>query len=106
MNILDAIVPFLPDLGLGGLLGYCAGYAIKKASRLLILIVGVAFVLVQLLAYFGLLTVHWTRVEELAGPLVQEGAREGGAWALAVLGANLPFGGAFVAGLALGLRAK
>lgn len=106
MNAVDVLTPLLPDLSLGGLLGFCAGFAVKKASRVLILTVGVVFVLVQVLAYYGILTVHWTKVQELAEPMLQVGAKEGGAWALDVLRANLPFGGAFVAGLLLGLRSK
>ncbi|PYE53537.1 FUN14 domain-containing protein [Deinococcus yavapaiensis] len=106
MNAVDVITPLLPDLSLGGLLGFCAGFAIKKASRVLILVVGVVFVLVQILAYYGIITVHWTKVQELAEPVLRTGAEDGGAWALEVLRANLPFGGAFVAGLLLGLRAK
>ena len=106
LNAVELITPLLPDLSLGGLLGFCAGFAIKKASRVLILIVGAVFVLVQVLAYYGIITVHWTKVQELAEPMLQAGAEEGGEWALQVLGTNLLFGAAFVAGLLLGLRTR
>ncbi len=106
MSVPDLIAPLLPDLSLGGILGFCTGFAIRKVGRGLIFVLGSIFVLIQLLAYFEFITVNWTRVQQVAEPLVQDGARTGGSWLLDVLSANLPFGGAFVAGLLLGLRAK
>lgn len=106
MNVPDLLVPILPDLSLGGLLGFCAGYAFKKAGRVVVFVIGAVFVIVQFLAYYELVTVNWARVQVAAEPWLKEGASTTSAWVLEVLQANLPFGGAFVAGLVLGLRAK
>ena len=106
MSLPNLLQPLLPDLSLGGVLGFCAGFAIKKVGRIVIFIVGAIFVVVQLLAYSGFVTVDWARVQLATEPWLKEGAREGSAWLLDVLKANLPFGGAFVAGLMLGLRTK
>ncbi|WP_027481105.1 FUN14 domain-containing protein [Deinococcus pimensis] len=102
----DLLTPILPDLSLGGLLGFCAGFAVKKVGRGLIFVLGALFVVLQLLAWWGFVTVNWTHVREVAEPLVRQGGEQGGAWLMKVLTANLPFGGAFTAGLLLGLRTK
>lgn len=102
-NLLGSL---LPALSLGGVLGFCAGYAIKKVGRAVIFVVGALFVLIQLLAYAGVLSVNWGQVQTAAEPLLQDGARQGSAWLWRVLTANLPFGVAFAAGVALGLRAR
>lgn len=106
MSFPELLRPLLPDLSLGGVLGFCAGFAIKKVGRVMIFALGAVFVLVQLLAYFGFLSVNWGRLQMVAEPWLREGAQHGSAWVLDVLKANLPFGGAFTAGLLLGLRTK
>lgn len=102
----DLITPVLPDLSVGGLLGFCAGFAVKKVGRMLVFVVGAIVLVVQLLVWQGFVTVDWARVQQSAEPLVEAGGREGGTWLMNVLTANLPFGGAFTAGLLLGLRTK
>jgi len=102
----DLLAPLLPDLSLGGVLGYCAGFAVKKIGRAVIFVIGAIFVVLQLLAYFEFVEVNWPRVQMVAEPWLRTGAREGSTWFVEVLRANLPFGGAFLAGLLLGLRSK
>lgn len=106
MSFPELLRPLLPDLSLGGVLGFCAGFAIKKVGRVMIFAVGAVFVLVQVLAYFGWLSVNWGRVQLVAEPWLRAGAQHGSALALSVLKTNLPFGGAFVAGLLLGLKTR
>ncbi|MFM8408824.1 MAG: FUN14 domain-containing protein [Alphaproteobacteria bacterium] len=95
----------LGTLGVGGLLGASAGYAAKKLSRLALLVVGLGFLLVQLLAWQGWIEVRWEHVE--AAARAQWQSPDGTtlldrAWRVA--SANLPFGGAFAAGFAIGFR--
>ncbi|GAA5511430.1 hypothetical protein Dcar01_00139 [Deinococcus carri] len=105
-SITAALRPLLPDLSVGALLGFATGLALKKVGRLALVALGLLFLSVQLLAYFGLLTVNWPRVQALAAPWLQQGGELGGMWLTRVLTANLPFAGAFTAGLLLGLRAR
>lgn len=102
-NLLSSL---LPDLSFGGLLGFAAGYAIKKVGMVALFVVGAVFILLQLLAYQGLLTVNWFKVQALAEPALRHGGEQLGSWALRILQTNLPFGGAFVAGLLIGLRMR
>ncbi|WP_425557424.1 FUN14 domain-containing protein [Deinococcus aluminii] len=104
--ITDALRPLLPDLSVGALLGFATGLALKKVGRVALIALGLLFIAVQLLASFDLLTVNWPRVQALADPWLRQGGELGGAWLARVLTANLPFAGAFTAGLLVGLRAR
>lgn len=102
----QAIVPLLPPLSLGALLGFAAGYAVRVVGKIALLIVGLLFVAIQLLSYFGLVSVNWLRLEALSGPWLQGSGKTVWTWVSGVLTHDLPFGGAFVVGLLLGLRRR
>ncbi|WP_161881338.1 FUN14 domain-containing protein [Deinococcus alpinitundrae] len=102
----QAIVPLLPPLSLGALLGFAAGYAVRVVGKIALLIVGLLFVAIQLLSYFGLVSVNWLRLETLSGPWLQDSGKTVWTWLSGVLTHDLPFGGAFVVGLLLGLRRR
>ncbi len=106
MNFLDLLKPYLPDLSVGALLGFCAGYAIKKIGKVAVFVLGAIFILIQVLAYLGLLTVNWVKVQALTEPWLREGGEHFSGWVMRVIQTNLPFGGAFVAGLLVGLRVR
>ena len=97
----QAILPLLPPLSLGALLGFAAGYAVRVVGRLALLIAGLLFVAIQLLSYFGLVSVNWLRLEALSGPWLQDSGKSIWTWVSGVLTHDLPFGGAFVVGLLL-----
>ncbi|WP_425146882.1 FUN14 domain-containing protein [Deinococcus sp.] len=105
-SLLNALLPLLPDLSLGAILGFCAGYAIKRLGRMTALLVGLLFLAVQIMAWQGLLTLHWDKVQALTQPWLHQGGEALGRWGLRILQTNLPFGGGFVAALLLGLRAR
>ena len=102
---LESWWPVISQLGVGGVAGFAVGYALKKVGKLLAVAVGLLFVVVQLLAYQGFLTVNWGEVEARVDPLLRTDSL-GGAWEslLAILTHNLVFAGAFVPGLVWGLR--
>ena len=100
----NAILPLLPPLSLGALLGFAAGYAVKFVGRIALIIAGLLFVAVQLLSYFDLVSVNWLRLEALSGPWLQNGGQSVWTWLTGVLTRDLPFSAAFVGGLLLGLR--
>ena len=102
---LGSWLPVASQLGVGLVAGFAVGYALKKVGKLLAVAVGLVFVVVQVLAYQGLLTVHWGEVEARVDPLLRIDSLEG-TWRSLVelLTYNLAFAGAFVPGLVLGLR--
>lgn len=101
-----ALQAMLPDLGLGGVLGVATGYAVKAVGRAALIVVGLSFLLVQVLSAYGVLTVDWLRLQTLTEPWLRGGRENLGGWVSRVLLANVPFAGAFVAGFVLGLRLR
>ncbi|WP_291428681.1 FUN14 domain-containing protein [Deinococcus sp.] len=102
----DALFALLPDLSVGALLGFATGAAIRFVGRVALIVMGVLFITLQLLAYFGVISVDWLRVQAITEPWLRQGTEQGGAWVTRLLTANLPFAGAFTAGLLLGLRVR
>jgi uncharacterized membrane protein (Fun14 family) len=93
------------QLGFGGLAGAAVGYTAKKVTKLIAILLGATFILVQVLVHYGLITVNWGAVESSAhgvwaGPDGVTLADR--AWA--IVRDQLPFGGAFVVGFALGFK--
>jgi uncharacterized membrane protein (Fun14 family) len=103
---LDSLLsgPWL-TLGFGGLAGAVVGYTAKKLTKLAALALGIVFILLQTLVYLGVVEVKWDAVQQAA---TQAWTDPSGvtladqAWN--IIGANLPFGGGFVAGFALGFK--
>lgn len=90
-------------MGIGGFLGLATGAAMKWIGRMALIIVGLIVLSVQLLSAAGVISVDWLKLQALAEPLY---AQRGQWWSqlISILTANLPFGGSFLAGLAMGLR--
>jgi uncharacterized membrane protein (Fun14 family) len=94
----------LSTLGVGGLLGYFTGTAVKTMSRILGCLLGVLFILMQLLAYYGLAQWNWDAIGEfIMGPAATAAdAATTRLWT--ILTYNLPFTGGFATGFYIGLR--
>jgi uncharacterized membrane protein (Fun14 family) len=101
----DVIQPYIGQLSFGGIAGFATGFAIKKIGRILAVTLGLIFIVVQVLASLGYISVDWTRIQKDVEPMLGQD-RIKGLWdgLVAVLTTNLPFAGAFVAGLLIGLR--
>ncbi|MBI4515959.1 MAG: FUN14 domain-containing protein [Deltaproteobacteria bacterium] len=105
MDVSQLLGGQIATLGFGGIAGLTVGYAAKKVTKMAALALGLAFILVQVLSYQGLISVNWGAVQETAHGVwsdPQGVTLADRAWA--VISANLPFGGGFVAGFALGFK--
>jgi uncharacterized membrane protein (Fun14 family) len=95
----------LGELGFGGAAGLIVGYAAKKMTKLIAIALGVLFILLQILVHEGLITVNWTAVQSTAeGVWTDAAGRSLADRAWEILTANLPFGGGFVTGFAIGFK--
>jgi uncharacterized membrane protein (Fun14 family) len=103
--LLNALTPYLGQVSFGGLAGFATGYALKKVGKIALFVFGLLFITLQTLAYFGIIEINWLRIQKAADPLLSQDNLQN-LWngLLAVLTLNLPFAGAFVPGLMLGLR--
>ncbi|HXQ20832.1 MAG TPA: FUN14 domain-containing protein [Candidatus Acidoferrales bacterium] len=93
------------SLGFGGVAGAVVGYTAKKVTKLVALALGLTFILVQVLVYKGFITVDWGAVQSSAETVWKDPhgvTLADQAWQ--ILSANLPFGGGFVTGFAIGFK--
>jgi uncharacterized membrane protein (Fun14 family) len=105
-NLFDSIAPYLGQISFGALAGFATGYALKKIGRTAIVIFGLLFITIQLLAYLGVVRVDWLRIQQYADPLLSKNSLQGFFNGLVgILTNNVPFAGAFIPGFLLGLRA-
>ena len=81
------------------------GYAAKKAAKVMAVLLGLLFILLQFLAYKNVITLHWDVVGEAANQALDSGVpQSAGQRFMAILTHNLPFGGAFAVGFWLGFK--
>ena len=101
----NALAPYLGQVSFGALAGFATGYALKKVGRVALVIFGLIFIVVQVLAYYGVVQVDWLRIQSYADPLLKRESLQGFFNSLvAILTNNVPFAAAFVPGFLLGLR--
>jgi len=101
----NALAPYLGQISFGALAGFATGYALKKIGRVALVIFGLLFIAVQLLAYYGVVQVDWLRIQSYANPLLKRESLQGFFNSLvSILTNNVPFAGAFIPGFLFGLR--
>eukprot|EP00930_Biecheleria_cincta_P078174 TRINITY_DN65585_c0_g1_i1.p1 TRINITY_DN65585_c0_g1~~TRINITY_DN65585_c0_g1_i1.p1 ORF type:complete len:181 (+),score=53.42 TRINITY_DN65585_c0_g1_i1:51-545(+) len=110
----EAMIPVGQTLSVGGVLGLCSGFIMKKVGKAAAGIVGGIFVLQQGLAYQGYITVNWNKVEQDMirvldvngdGKFDQKDMESGYLKTLSVLQQNTAgMSGGFAGGFLLGVR--
>jgi uncharacterized membrane protein (Fun14 family) len=104
-QLLDAAAPYLGQISFGGLVGFATGYAMKKIGKIALFVVGTVIILLQVLAYMGVIEINWLRIQQFAEPALQRPVLENTLNSIVgVLTNNLPFAGAFIPGFLLGLK--
>jgi uncharacterized membrane protein (Fun14 family) len=94
---------FFLRLGFSFVVGLAAGFALKVAFKIALLVIGVVLVGVFALQYTGVAEVDWSGVELQYDTGADWVGTQGGAL-LDFMGRNLPSAASFLAGLALGLK--
>mmetsp|Transcript_12857 Transcript_12857/g.43542 ORF Transcript_12857/g.43542 Transcript_12857/m.43542 type:complete len:207 (+) Transcript_12857:34-654(+) len=56
------ITSAMTRLGMGGLLGFCAGVALRRATKEAAFVAGSAFIFLQVLAWRGYIEIKWQRI--------------------------------------------
>ncbi|GAA5501351.1 hypothetical protein Dxin01_01083 [Deinococcus xinjiangensis] len=105
-ELVSTLQAMLPDLSLGAVLGFATGVAVKFLGRIVLIVVGLLFIAIQLLAWGGIVTVDWLKLQALTDPWFRQGSESALPWFSRMLTSHLPFAGAFTAGLLLGLRKR
>ncbi len=91
----------LTTLGGGGIAGWAVGFTLKKFAKLVALIVGIAFISLQLLAFNRFITIDWERIKSA---VPDESIEHSATSLMSVITYNLPFAGSFALGFWLGFR--
>jgi uncharacterized membrane protein (Fun14 family) len=94
--------PLLTQLGVGGVVGLCIGYALKKIAKIVAVIIGIFSLGLIYLESQGLISVDWLGVEAWGNTaLASLGQMEG---VLGTILSNLPFAGGAVIGFGIGVK--
>jgi uncharacterized membrane protein (Fun14 family) len=105
MDVGSALSGIGAELGFGGVAGAVVGYTAKKVTKMAAIVLGLLFIAIQSLVYMKFISVDWNAVQHTAGQVWSDPhgvTLADRAWEM--LSANLPFGGAFAAGFALGFK--
>ena len=96
------LTPLVTQLGVGGIIGLCIGFALKKIAKIAAAVIGVFSLGLIYMESQGMITVDWLGVETWGNTaLAGLGQAEG---ALGAFLANLPIAGGAVVGFALGVK--
>jgi uncharacterized membrane protein (Fun14 family) len=99
---MSAITPLSYQLGLGGIGGFIAGYALKKFMKIVAVIIGLFILALVYLGYKGIISVNY---DELGNSVSSALGLSGQAAELITpIIAHLPFAGAFGLAFFLGFK--
>ena len=98
----EALTPLVYQLGVGGIIGFFVGYAIKKLTKLIGVIAGLIALLMIYLGYEGVISINYDKLTQMLQSLT--GTAGQATSMLTPIIANLPFAGSFLAGTAVGLK--
>jgi len=103
MASMSEILPsFVYQLGLGGIGGFVVGYALKKLSKLVIILIGLFILVLLYLGTSGVISINYQALGEAVQGWI--GLVSGAAsWVIGLV-SFLPFLGSFVVGFLLGFK--
>jgi uncharacterized membrane protein (Fun14 family) len=98
----EVVAPLVFQLSVGGVGGFIVGFALKKLSKLVLVLIGVFILALIYLSTRGIININysslWTALANLLGS-----AGSAFSWLIGVISV-LPFAGSFIAGLLIGLK--
>jgi uncharacterized membrane protein (Fun14 family) len=102
LELSNILTPLAGEIGIGGVGGFLSGWALKKAAKMVAIILGVAFLGLQYLAYKGVIAIDYSALTTWANELL--GQASGVQNLLTDFIVHAPFGAAFIGGFYLGLQ--
>jgi|TARA_B100001971_G_C17702619_1_gene292461 uncharacterized membrane protein (Fun14 family) len=102
ISLSNLLTPLVGELGIGGVGGFLVGFALKKAAKILAVIVGLFFLSLQYLAYENIISIDYSALQAFANELL--GQTTGAQTWLTAFIVHAPFGATFIGGLYLGLQ--
>jgi len=98
----EVISPLVYQLGIGGIGGFIVGYALKKLSKLIVVLIGIFIIALIYLSTQGIISINYQALWNAAAGLVG-GAEQAASWLVGIISV-LPFIGSFIVGFLLGFK--
>lgn len=98
----DLISPLVYQLGIGGVGGFIVGFALKKLSKLIIMLIGIFIIALIYLSTQGIININYDRLFTAILNLFGQ-AGEALSWFVHVI-SIMPFIGSFIASFLLGFK--
>jgi len=102
LDLSSILTPIAGELGIGGIGGFFAGWALKKAAKLVAAIIGLSFLGLQYLAYQNVIDINYDALTAWASDVA--GMAAGSESLVIDFIAHAPFGAAFIGGFYLGIQ--
>ena len=98
----EVLTPIVYQLGIGGILGFFVGYAVKKITKVVAVLIGLGALILIYLGYTDVISINYDKLAQMIQNLM--GTASQASTILTPIIANLPFAGSFIAGLAVGIK--
>jgi len=98
----DIIPSMIFQLGLGGLGGFIIGYALKKISKIILVLIGLFIIALVYLGMKGIISINYDALLESISGLL--GMAYTASSLLVQVLAFVPFAGSFITGFLIGLK--
>jgi uncharacterized membrane protein (Fun14 family) len=89
-------------LGVGGVGGFIVGFALKKLSKLILVLIGVFILALIYLSARGIININYNALWKAVASLLGS-AKSAYSWLIDAISV-LPFAGSFIAGFLIGLK--
>ena len=100
---MSAVLPSVVyQLGVGGVGGFIVGYAVKKLSKLIVILIGLFIIALLYLGASGIISINYDALWNALAVLLPF-ASQTISWLIGLI-SPLPFMGSFIAGFVLGFK--
>lgn len=98
----EILPPIGFQLGIGAVGGFIVGYAAKKISKLIVIVLGLGIIALLYLSTQGIININYDKLwNSIASSLSMAGSAF--SWVVGIV-SILPFAGSFIAGFLLGFK--
>jgi len=98
----EVISPLIYQFGIGGVGGFIVGYAIKKISKLVAILIGLFTIVLLYLGTSGIISINYDKLRIAMGDWLGL-AGQASEWLIGLI-SLLPFMGSFIVGFLLGFK--
>lgn len=98
----EIVSPLVYQLGIGGVGGFIVGFAVKKISKLIIILIGIFLIALIYLSTQNIITINYQALWNAAAGLLGS-AGQAAPWLVGLV-SILPFAGSFIVGFLIGFK--